>query len=107
MFFEHCPPAATIRKLALAFRAMLKQKNAEALPDWIVEAKASGIAALKNFTTVLESDIEAVKSAATYHWSNGPVEGQINRLKMIKRQMFGRAGFDLLRKRVLFYSDTS
>lgn len=106
VFFEHCPPAATARKLALAFCAILKQKNAEALPDWILETKTSGIAVLKNFATGLEGDIEAVKAAATYYWSNGPVEGQINRLKMIKRQMFGRAGFDLLRKRVLFYPDT-
>lgn len=106
VFFEHCPSAATARKLALAFRTILKQKNVEALSIWILEAKTSGIAALKNFARGLESDFEAVKAAATYHWSNGPVEGHVNRLKTIKRKMYGRAGFDLLRKRVLFYPDT-
>lgn len=72
IFFEHCPPAVTARKLALAFCAFLKQKNAEALPDWILQAKTCGIAALKNFATGLEGDIEAVKAAATYHWSGAP-----------------------------------
>jgi len=50
---------------------------------------------------VLRRDLDAVKQAITSRWSNGPVEGHINRLKMIKRQMYGRAGFELLRARVL------
>lgn len=106
VFFQKCPKAEIARKLALAFRAIFEQKDAKALPDWIQQAKKSGITALDNFAAGLESDFEAVEAAATYSWSNGQVEGQVNRLKMIKRQMYGRAGFDLLRKRVIFNPDT-
>jgi transposase len=107
VFFQHCPLAITARKLALEFRALLEEKNAELLPTWIQQAKTSGINAIQHFAKGLEKDYEAVKAAATYIWSNGPVEGHINRLKTIKRQMYGRANFDLLRKRVLYYADTS
>jgi transposase len=56
---------------------------------------------LKSFSSGLMSDFIAVKNALTLPWSNGQVEGQINKLKTIKRQMYGRASFDLLRKRLL------
>jgi len=49
-----------------------------------------------------QSDYQAVKNALVYAWSNGQVEGQVNRLKLIKRTMYGRAGFDLLRRKVLW-----
>ena len=58
--------------------------------------------ALARFANSLESDFDAVKAALTLHWSNGPVEGFINKLKMLKRAMFGRAKFDLLEKRLLY-----
>jgi transposase len=67
VFFQHCPQAKLARKLALKFRVIFEKRNAKALPDWIQQAKESGIAALKNFATGLESDYEAVKAAATYH----------------------------------------
>ncbi len=60
-----------------------------------------GIQASQNFATGLQRDYEAVKAALTYEWSNGQVEGQVNRLKFVKRQGYGRAKFDLLRKQVL------
>ncbi|MDF9801403.1 transposase [Catalinimonas alkaloidigena] len=101
LFFEICPQAKKARGMALSFHTIFEKKDAKALPDWILQAKDSGIAALKNFATGLESDYAAVEAAATYHWSNGQVEGQVNRLKLIKRQMYGRAGFELLRKRVV------
>ena len=107
VFFQHCPQAEAARKLALSFRALLEDKKPELLPAWIQQAKISGLAALRSFARGLESDYEAVRAAATYNWSNGPVEGHINRLKTIKRQMYGRAGFQLLRKRMLLYPDTS
>ena len=56
---------------------------------------------LKAFARGLFSDFQAVKNALTLPWSNGQVEGQINKLKTIKRQMYGRAGFNLLRKRMI------
>jgi transposase len=59
---------------------------------------------LRNFAQSLMRDYDAVKAALTFEWSNGPVEGQVNRLKLIKRPMYGRAEFDLLRQRVLYDS---
>ena len=60
---------------------------------------------MKNFASGLQQDYDAVKAAVSLKWSNGQVEGQVNRLKTIKRQMYGRVSFQLLRRRVLF--DTS
>ena len=56
---------------------------------------------IKSFAEFLRQDYDAVKAGLTLSWSNGQVEGQVNRLKLIKRQMFGRASFALLRARVL------
>jgi transposase len=56
---------------------------------------------VRGFAIGLRSDFDAVKAGLTQHWSSGPVEGTVNRIKMIKRQMYGRANLDLLRKRVL------
>lgn len=106
IFFQHCPQAEAARVLALEFHALFREKRSSDLPIWIRKAKDSSITALKNFAVGLENDLAAVEAAATYQWSNGPVEGHINRLKTIKRQMYGRAGFRLLRKRVLFYPET-
>ncbi|PWC56070.1 transposase [Azospirillum sp. TSO22-1] len=61
----------------------------------------SSATALRSFAQGLAADLDALQAALQEPWSNGPVEGQINRLKLIKRQMFGRAKFDLLRQRVL------
>ena len=87
VFFQHCPQAASARTLALAFHALFREKRSADLPIWIRQAKDSGITALKNFAVGLENDLAAVEAAATDQWSNGPVEGHINRLKTIKRQI--------------------
>ena len=60
-----------------------------------------GIALIQTFVCQLRRDILAVEAAVTTRWSNGPVEGQVNRLKMLKRQMYGRAGVELLRARLM------
>ena len=65
------------------------------------KAAATGIYAMKRFVKRLRQDLDAVKNAVTYRWSNGPVEGQINRMKALKRQMYVRAGVELLRARML------
>jgi transposase len=62
---------------------------------------SSGFPLIAHFGRTLRRDLRAVELAMTAPWSNGPLEGQINRLKMIKRQMYGRAGFELLKARVL------
>ena len=80
---------------------MVKDQVASALDDWLHEAQAS---ALASFATGLRRDEDAVRAALTEPWSIGQVEGQVNRLKVIKRDMYGRAGFDLLRCRVLAHA---
>jgi transposase len=65
------------------------------------EASQTGIHPMERFVRTVKQDLSAVEAAVTEKWSNGPVEGQINRLKALKRQMYGRAGVELLRARVL------
>jgi len=83
------------------FRKMLTDKSDALLASWIDEAKDSNIKELQSFANGMLKDLSAIKNALTLPWSNGQVEGQINKLKTIKRQMYGRAGFELLRKRML------
>jgi len=86
---------------AHSFKVMLLQKKPAAFDAWLDEAQQSNITILQTFVHGLKLDYDAVKAAMTSVWSNGQVEGQVNKLKLIKRQMYGRASFDLLRKRVL------
>jgi transposase len=80
---------------------MIRDRQPEALALWLKTVCESGIGALSRFAKGLQQDFEAIKAALCLPWSNGQTEGQVNRLKLIKRQMYGRAKFDLLRKRVL------
>jgi transposase len=90
-----------LNRLALDFRSMVRDRDVTKLADWMARAKASAIDVLQGFVRGLELDLKAVEAALKYTWSNGPTEGHVNRLKTIKRQMYGRANFDLLRRRVL------
>lgn len=83
------------------FRKLLENKQGEGLQGWIDEVSGTNLKELKSFAKGLLSDITAVTNAVSFPWSNGQVEGQINKLKTIKRQMYGRAGFNLLRKRLV------
>jgi transposase len=85
------------------FQQMVRHKQPEKLESWLADVTASGIDGLVSFANGLRQDLEAVRNALSLGWSNGQTEGQVNRLKFIKRQMFGRANFDLLRRRVLGY----
>ena len=87
--------------LVQRFGEMVRHRWAEKLPDWLRDARESEVAEIQRFAVGLERDGEAVKAGLELEWSNGPVEGQVQRLKTIKRQMYGRAKFDLLRRRVL------
>lgn len=80
---------------------MVCDKKPEYLSVWLHEAERSSIRELSAFAASLRRDEQAVLAALSLHWSNGPVEGHVNRLKFIKRSMFGRANFDLLKARVL------
>jgi transposase len=95
---ELSPPLARAVDLAKAFSTMIKQALAEQLDGWISAAEQGGF---KGFARSLRQDLAAVHAALTLPWSTGSVEGQINRLKVIKRSMYGRAGFNLLRSRVM------
>jgi transposase len=82
--------------LAEDFATLLRQRQPKQLDPWLQRATASAVDAVRRFATGLYEDYDAVKAGVTLPWSNGPVEGHINRLKMLKRQMFGRAHLDLL-----------
>jgi transposase len=92
------PELAEAADLAAAFAGMVRDKDGSRLDGWLDAAAASGLAP---FARGLRQDLPAVRAALALPWSTSPVEGQINRLKTIKRQMYGRAGFELLRQRVL------
>jgi transposase len=83
---------------------MLTNLRGDRLSAWIAAAQQAALPGLTGFATSLTSDLDAVTAGLTLPHSSGPVEGNVNRIKMIKRQMYGRAGFDLLRKRVLLSS---
>jgi transposase len=95
------PELATIQPLVQQFQQLVRERDADAFIPWRESALGSGLPELSSFVTGLDRDTKAVVAALTLPWSNGPVEGQVNRLKVIKRQMYGRANFDLLRARVL------
>jgi transposase len=80
---------------------LVRERRPEVLASWLTEADASGLPEFVAFAAGLRRDHAAVEAALTHAWSNGQTEGQINRLKFLKRQMYGRARFDLLRRRVL------
>ena len=94
------PVLDTSLTLAGEFAEMVRKTVTKPLAEWIAAAVASGVPELVGFANGLRSDAAAVEAALTTDWSNGPVEGQVNRLKAIKRAMYGRAGLRLLRARV-------
>lgn len=96
-----CPQVERVRRLALQFVAVLHGRDTVALRQWLADAEESGVVELRRFAAGLRGDYAAVEGAVAEAWSNGMVEGHVNRLKVLKRQMYGRAKFDLLRIRVL------
>jgi hypothetical protein len=88
-------------ELVASFATLVRQQVTVSFSDWLAQAEQSGHRELIGFAAGLRQDEAAVRAALTTHWSNGPVEGQVNRLKVIKRQMYGRAGLRLLRARVV------
>ena len=91
----------TMRRLAMQFRGVLRSGTTERLDAWLTDARASGIYAMQRFAKTIRQDLEAVRNAVSEPWSNGQTEGQINKLKTLKRAMYGRAGVDLLRARMM------
>ena len=87
--------------LADGFAELIRKRSRETLGEWLARGEACSDPDLRRFAEGIRRDEAAVHAAVTEAWSNGPVEGHVNRLKTIKRQMYGRAGFELLRARVL------
>ena len=95
------PELAMAITLTQDFARIVRERLPQQLDDWIHQASDSSLSSLVSFARSLVEDYEAVKAGVTLDWSNGQVEGQINRLKMLKRQMYGRASLPLLRRRFL------
>jgi transposase len=95
------PDLEVTYQLVAAFLHMVRERTGEQLDAWLKQVEASHLQAFQTFVTGVQNDKEAVLAGLTLPWSNGPLEGHINRLKLIKRSMYGRAMFDLLKLRVL------
>ena len=91
----------TVHALLHTFLTMVRERQHQQLCSWMAQANQSGIAELKSFVAGIERDYDAVKNALRLPWSQGTTEGKVNKLKTIKRVMYGRAGFRLLRQRLL------
>jgi transposase len=102
---EASTDAAVIYSLIQRFEKMVKNTGsdgqAERLESWLGESLASGVKDFETFATGLRRERSGVEAALTLPYSNGPTEGQINKLKLIKRQMYGRGSFEMLRQRML------
>lgn len=91
--------------LAQSFDKVIWQRFPDQLDSWLEQANTtSSIKSFKNFAKSLEEDYDSVKAGVSVETSNGQVEGQINQLKMLNRQMYGRAGLNLLRRQLLLAS---
>ena len=98
---ERSAELVNARHLAQQFLRLVRERRGRKLDEWVAEVHKTGPPELRGFSRNLRHDWDAVHAGLTERWSSGPVEGNVNKLKVIKRQMFGRALFDLLRKRVL------
>ncbi|GAB4006345.1 ISL3-like element IS469 family transposase [Glycomyces albus] len=92
---------AELAAIVADFAQILTAREGHRLPEWIEWASRIGIRAIGRFAAGLQRDFAAVTAGLTLHHNSGRVEGHVNRIKMLKRQMYGRARFDLLRKRIL------
>jgi transposase len=99
-----CPEIDALTRHVRAFAVMLTERQGERLPDWLAAVRQDDLPSLHTLAAGIDRDRDAVIAGLTLPWSSGAVEGHVNRIKMIKRQMYGRAGFNLLRKRVLLAS---
>lgn len=87
--------------MCLILKCSCQWKDETELDSWIKRAEILQITEINSFLKLIRSDLEAVKNAIKYDYSNGPAEGHNNKIKVIKRQMYGRCKFDLLRLKVL------
>ncbi len=96
------PHVAQVYHLAQQFQHMIRERRAALLTPWLAASKASAVPDLVTFAKSIQQDNDAVHAALVENWSSGQVEGQVTRIKLIKRRMYGRAKFDLLRQHLLY-----
>jgi len=99
--YERSAELVSARQLAQHFLRLVRERRGRELDDWVADVRTTGPPELRGFSRNLQHDWAAVHAGLTERWSSGSVEGNVNKVKVAKRQMFGRARFDLLRKRVL------
>lgn len=95
------PETGRIYKIVKEFKEIMFSKKAEALEKWINKTKKHKIPEINSFIMGLERDLEAVKNGIKYEYNNGLAEGSVNKIKVIKRIMYGRCSFNLLKQKVL------
>jgi transposase len=95
---------ATAQALVEQFRQMVRECARDGLDTWLAAACESDVAELVSFARGVRRDVEAVSAGLSMAWSQGQTEGQVNRLKLLKRQSYGRASFDLLRRQMLYHA---
>ena len=99
-----CPHLDSLAAHVTSFAEMMTNRTGEQqLPGWLAAVQADDQPHLHSFAAGIRRDLDAVTAGLTLPYSSGPVEGNVNRIKMLKRQMYGRAGFALLRKRVILH----
>jgi transposase len=96
------PAIREAQQCAADFGTMVRTRDHLALAGWLERAESSGQPEIRSFAAGLRRDQPAVEAALSSAWSNGQTEGQVNKLKLLKRQMYGRAKLDLLRMRFLY-----
>jgi transposase len=98
---QQAPELAEAVALAQDFASLVRQRQPTQLEPWLARAATSTLPPFRRFAKGVREDYAAVKAGVTLPWSQGPIEGHITRLKLLKRQMFGRAKLDLLARRFL------
>lgn len=99
--FEICPDARPAFGLTERFLQLIRERQPHVLDAWLEDAAATGLPEFRSFATGLQRDKAAIVAAVSLPYSNGQTEGHITKLKLLKRSMYGRASFELLRRRVL------
>lgn len=100
----HCPELDALTRHVRSFASLLTARQGQRLPEWLDAVRRDDLPSLHTLTAGIDRDRDAVIAGRTLLWNSGAVEGHVNRIKVLKRQMFGRVGFALLRKRVLLFS---
>ncbi len=99
--YHACPHVYLAQALVQEFATVIREHDVSGLYEWLRRAETCPIVDLARVARGMWSDRAAIEAAVSMDWSNGQVEGQVNKVKLVKRAMFGRAGFSLLRRRVL------